>query len=304
MPEVSLPHVHRGKVRDLYDVGDGRLLMVASDRLSAFDVVMTEPVPDKGRVLTAMSVFWFDLLADVCPNHLVSADVSALPSAQQDAALAGRMMLVRRCEMLAVECIVRGYLAGTGWQDYRATGQVCGVRLPAGLIEADRLPEPIFTPSTKAAVGTHDENISFDDMVRLVGPDLAEQARALSLAVYRRAAAHAEAKGIIVADTKLELGLLHGELVLADEVLTPDSSRLWPSDGWQPGTTPPSFDKQPVRDELAASGWDKRPPPPSLSAATISATRARYVEGYERLSGRSFADWPGGPLGETARSGS
>jgi phosphoribosylaminoimidazole-succinocarboxamide synthase len=298
MPELTLPHLHRGKVRDLYEAGESRLVVVASDRLSAFDVVMAEPVPDKGRVLTAMSVFWFDLLADTCRSHLISADLAALPADQQDPRLAGRMMLVHRCEMLPVECIVRGYLAGTGWQDYRATGRVSGVRLPAGLVEADRLPEPIFTPSTKAAVGTHDENISFDDLVGQVGGATAEQVRTLSLAVYRRAAEHAEAHGIIVADTKLEIGRLDGGLVLADEVLTPDSSRFWPRDGWRPGTTPASFDKQPVRDELAASGWDKRPPPPPLSAATIAATRVRYVEAFERLFGRSFADWPGQPLGE------
>jgi phosphoribosylaminoimidazole-succinocarboxamide synthase len=300
MPDVGLAHLHRGKVRDLYDAGDGRLLMVASDRLSAFDVVMAEPVPDKGRVLTAMSVFWFDLLASTCRNHLVSAQLAALPPGRRDPRLAGRMMLVRRCEMLPVECIVRGYLAGTGWQDYSASGRVSGVRLPPGLVEGDRLPGPVFTPSTKAAVGTHDENISFDDLVARVGGEVAEQLRALSLGVYQRAAAHAEARGIIVADTKLEIGWLDGELVLADEVLTPDSSRFWPRDQWRPGATPPSFDKQPVRDELAASGWDKRPPPPPLSATTVAATRARYVEAYERLSGRSFADWPGTALGETA----
>jgi phosphoribosylaminoimidazole-succinocarboxamide synthase len=300
MAEVTLPHLHRGKVRDLYDAGDGRLLVVASDRLSAFDVVMAEPVPDKGRVLTAMSVFWFELLAETCRSHLVSADLASLPARARDPRLAGRMMLVHRCEMLPVECIVRGYLAGTGWQDYRASGRVSGLRLAAGLVEADQLPEPIFTPSTKAAVGAHDENISFDDLVGQVGGDTAEQVRDLSLTVYRRAAAHAEARGIIVADTKLEIGRLDGELVLADEVLTPDSSRLWPRDQWQPGATPPSFDKQPVRDELAASGWDKRPPPPPLSATTVAATRARYVEAYERLSARAFAEWPGGPLDETA----
>jgi phosphoribosylaminoimidazole-succinocarboxamide synthase len=293
MSMASLSHLHRGKVRDLYDAGDGRLLMVASDRLSAFDVVMAEPVPDKGRVLTAMSVFWFERLADVCPNHLISAELATLPSELRDPRLAGRMVLVHRCQMLTVECIVRGYLAGTAWQDYRATGSICGVALRAGLVEADRLPEPIFTPSTKAAVGVHDENITFDDVVALVGRNVAERARSTSLEVYREAAAHAESRGIIVADTKLELGLLDGELVLADEVLTPDSSRFWPAEQWQPGRVPPSFDKQPVRDELTATGWDRRPPPPPLSAATIAATRARYIEGYERLSGRSFADWPG-----------
>ena len=289
----GLPLVYRGKVRDLYDAGADRLLMVASDRLSAFDVVMAEPVPDKGRVLTAMSAFWFELLADVAPNHLLSTELSSLPEEERDPALAGRMMLVRRCRMLPVECIVRGYLAGSGWQEYRATGRVCGVTLPSGLREADRLPEPLFAPSTKAPSGEHDENISFEHAVAEVGEELAHAARDLALAVYRRAAAHAEERGIVLADTKFELGLLDGHLVLADEVLTPDSSRFWPVDGWEPGTNPPSFDKQPVRDELAATGWDRRPPPPPLSAGTVAATRARYVEAYERLSGRSFADWPG-----------
>jgi phosphoribosylaminoimidazole-succinocarboxamide synthase len=293
MGSPGLPLLYRGKVRELYDAGKGLLLMVASDRLSAFDVVMAEPVPDKGRVLTAMSAFWFEQLADMVPNHLVSTDVADLPAAADTDGLGGRMMLVRRCEMLPVECIVRGYLAGTGWQEYRERGTVCGLSIPSGLQEADRLPEPIFTPSTKAAVGVHDENISFDEAVARLGGATAEAARALTLAVYARAAAHAEARGIILADTKLELGVLDGQLVLADEVLTPDSSRFWPRNEWAPGRTPPSFDKQPVRDELAASGWDKRPPPPPLSEATVAATRARYIEGYERLSGRSFGDWPG-----------
>jgi phosphoribosylaminoimidazole-succinocarboxamide synthase len=297
MPD--LPLVYRGKVRDLYDAGADRLLMVASDRLSAFDVVMAEPVPDKGRVLTAMSAFWFELLADVAPNHLLSTELSSLPEGARDPELAGRTMLVRRCQMLPVECIVRGYLAGSGWQEYRATGRLSGVPLPSGLREAERLPEPLFTPSTKAPSGEHDENISFEDAVEEVGEELAHAARHLALAVYRRAAAHAEERGIVLADTKFELGLLDGGLVLADEVLTPDSSRFWPVDGWEPGTTPPSFDKQPVRDELAATGWDRHPPPPPLSSGTVVATRARYVEAYERLSGRSFADWPG-PRAETA----
>jgi phosphoribosylaminoimidazole-succinocarboxamide synthase len=291
----ALPLVYRGKVRDLYDAGSDRLLMVASDRLSAFDVVMAEPVPDKGRVLTAMSAFWFELLADVAPNHLVSTDLASLPAEVRDPALAGRMMLVRRCRMLPVECIVRGYLAGSGWQEYQATGRLSGIPLPSSLREAERLPEPLFTPSTKAPSGEHDENISFADAVAAVGEERAVAARDLALAVYRRAAAHAEERGIVLADTKFELGLLDDDLVLADEVLTPDSSRLWPLDGWEPGTTPPSFDKQPVRDELAATGWDRRPPPPALSPGTVAATRSRYIEAYERLSGRSFADWPGGP---------
>jgi phosphoribosylaminoimidazole-succinocarboxamide synthase len=299
MFDLPLPPVYQGKVRDLFDAGADRLLMVASDRLSAFDVVMAEVVPDKGRTLTAMSVFWFEVLGGLAGNHLISAELDALPHEWRDPRLAGRMMLVHRCRMLPVECIVRGYLAGSGWAEYRERGTVCGAPVAPGLREADRLPAPIFTPSTKATSGTHDENIPFDRMVELVGGDRAEEARALSLAVYARAAAHAEATGILLADTKLELGLLGGEgdrLVLADEVLTPDSSRFWPADAWQPGRTPPSFDKQPVRDELAASGWDKRPPPPPLSAGTVAATRARYVEAYERLSGLDFAAWPGGPL--------
>ena len=291
----SLRHVHQGKVRDLFAVGDDHLLMVASDRLSAFDVVMDEPVPGKGRVLTAMSAFWFEQLRGVAPNHLISTDVAALPPEARDQELAGRMMLVRRCEMLPVECIVRGHLAGSAWKEYRAAGTVHGERVPAGLQEADALPAPMFTPSTKAATGDHDENIGFDDVVSLLGGPRAEQARALSLAVYRAAASHAEARGIVVADTKFELGLLDGELVLADEVLTPDSSRFWPAGGYEPGSTPPGFDKQPVRDWLEATGWDKRPPPPPLPPEVVAATQARYVEIYERLSGRSFADWPGTP---------
>ena len=287
------PHVHRGKVRDLYDAGGGQLLMVASDRISAFDVVMAEPVPDKGRVLTAMSAFWFELLAPVAGNHLVSTELSALSPDEQDPWREGRIMLVRRAAMVPVECVVRGYLSGSGWKDYLASGSICGVRLPDGLREADRLPEPIFTPTTKAPIGVHDQSMTFDAVVALVGGAQAEEARALSLAAYRRAAAHAERGGIILADTKFELGVVDSTLVLADEVLTPDSSRFWPADDWTPGRPPPSFDKQPVRDELEASGWDKRPPPPPLSPATVAATRARYVEAYERLSGRSFADWPG-----------
>jgi phosphoribosylaminoimidazole-succinocarboxamide synthase len=289
----ALPHVHRGKVRDLYDAGPGLLLMVASDRLSAFDVVMAEPIPDKGRVLTATSAFWFEHLAPTA-NHMVSTALADFPAGAQHPDLAGRSMLVRRCEMVPVECVVRGYLAGSGWKEYQQRASVCGVRLPAGLQEADRLPTPIFTPTTKAPVGVHDESLRFDDVVGLVGGERAEEVRALSLAVYRRAAAHAEGRGLILADTKFELGVLGGSLVLADEVLTPDSSRLWPADAWIPGQTPPSFDKQPVRDELEASGWSKTPPPPPLSSATVAATRDRYVEAYERLSGRSFGDWPGG----------
>ena len=291
---MTLPLLHRGKVRDLYVVGDDRLLIVASDRISAFDVVMAEAIPDKGRILTAMSAYWFEALAAVAPNHVISTAVDALPPPARNPALAGRMMLVHRCEMVPVECVVRGYLAGSGWRDYRESGAVSGVRLPPGLREADRLPRPIFTPTTKAPVGAHDESITFDEVVARIGGERAERIRAMSIAAYEAGAAHAERRGILVADTKFELGLLDGALVLADEVLTPDSSRFWPASDWRPGATPPSLDKQPLRDELDATGWSRHPPPPPLSAATIAATRHRYLEAYETLSGRSFAEWPGG----------
>ena len=294
---VTLPALYSGKVRDIYDAGDGRLLMVASDRLSAFDVVMAEPVPDKGRVLTAMSVFWFEHFAEIAPNHLISADVADFPAGAQGPEVAGRSMLCRRADMLPIECIVRGYLSGSAWKEYRTKGTMHGVALPAGLQESDRLPEPVFTPSTKAETG-HDVNISFEEAVALVGRDVATRARDLSLALYSQGAAHAAERGIIIADTKFELGFVDGELVVADEVLTPDSSRFWPADAWVPGATPPSFDKQPVRDHLEqvlvdGRPWDKTPPPPPLSAEVVAATRARYVEAYERITGRRFADWPG-----------
>jgi phosphoribosylaminoimidazole-succinocarboxamide synthase len=289
---VELPLLHAGKVRDVHDAGEGRLLLVASDRVSAFDVVMRETVPDKGRVLTAMSVFWFRELADVAPSHLLSTDPADFPAGAGDPELVGRTMLVRRAEMLPVECIVRGHLAGSAWKEYRERGTVHGIRLPAGLREAEQLPEALFTPSTKAASG-HDENIPFDRAVELLGPAAAEEARAISLALFRRGAALAAERGIIVADTKFELGFVDGRLVVADEVLTPDSSRFWPADAWRPGSTPPSFDKQPLRDHLEASGWDKAPPPPPLPSSVVAALRARYVEGYERITGRRFADWPG-----------
>ena len=286
---VDLPLVHRGKVRELYDAGDGQLVMVASDRLSVFDVVLNEPVPDKGRVLTALSLYWFDLLAEVAPNHLVSSDPADFPAGARRPELAGRALLVRRCRMVPLECIVRGWLSGSAWREYREHGTVHGEPAPAGLRESDPFPEPRFTPSTKAAVGDHDENLSFAAAADLVGADLTERVRALCLEVYGRAVTHAAERGIVIADTKFELGLDDdGALVLADEVLTPDSSRFWPAEAVVPGTTPPSFDKQPVRDELAASGWDKQPPPPPLSPATVAATRARYVEAYQRLTGRVF----------------
>ncbi len=293
MAQISLPHLSSGKVRDIYDAGDDRLLMVTSDRLSAFDVVMAEPIPDKGRVLTAMSAFWFDHLADVVPGHLISTDVADLPEGAQDPSLAGRVMLCRKAEMLSIECIVRGYITGSAWKEYKADGTMHGTRLPEGLQESDRLPEPVFTPSTKAEVGDHDENVSFDAAVDLVGRELAEKARDVSLELYSRGAAWAAERGIIIADTKFELGLVDGELVLADEVLTPDSSRFWPADQWVPGTTPPSFDKQPVRDYLETLDWDKTPPPPPLPAEVVDASASRYREAYERITGLSLSDWPG-----------
>ena len=293
---LGLPHVHSGKVRDIYAVGDDRLLMVTSDRISAFDVVMAEPIPHKGRVLTAMSAFWFDALSDVVPGHLVSTEIADLPPSAQaaaaDADLAGRVMLTIKAQMLPVECIVRGYITGSAWREYRTKGTMHGTRLPEDLQESDRLPEPVFTPSTKAEQG-HDENISFSAAAGLVGEALAGKVRAVSLELYRQGADWARERGIIIADTKFELGLVDGDLVLCDEVLTPDSSRFWPSDAYAPGTTPPSFDKQPVRDLLDGLDWDKRPPPPPLPDEVVSATSSRYVEAYERVTGRSFADWPG-----------
>nr|WP_249420284.1 phosphoribosylaminoimidazolesuccinocarboxamide synthase [Rhabdothermincola salaria] len=287
-----MPHLYSGKVRDIYDAGDDRLLLVTSDRLSAFDVVMGEPIPHKGRVLTAMSAFWFEHLADVVGNHLLSTRLDDLPPAARLAQWEGRIMLCRRAEMLPIECIVRGYLTGSAWKEYRADGTMHGQALPPGLLEAARLPEPVFTPSTKADAG-HDENISFAAAVDLVGAEMAERARAVSLELYRRGAAWAAERGILIADTKFELGVVDGELVLADEVLTPDSSRFWPADAWAPGATPPSFDKQPVRDYLDGLDWDKQPPPPPLPAEVVEATSERYVRAYEWITGRQLSDWRG-----------
>jgi len=295
MTDLGLPHINSGKVRDIYAVGDDRLLMVTSDRISAFDVVMAESIPDKGRVLTAMSAFWFGELADVVAGHLISTDVADLPAAARAAAdagdLAGRIMLCRRADMLPVECIVRGYITGSAWKEYKAKGTMHGTELPAGLVESERLPEPVFTPSTKATDG-HDENISLTAAADLIGESLAAKVRDVAVELYERGAEWARERGIIIADTKFELGLIDGELVLCDEVLTPDSSRFWPTDGWSPGSTPPSFDKQPVRDYLDTLDWDKNPPPPPLPADVVAATGERYVEAYERVTGRSFADWP------------
>jgi phosphoribosylaminoimidazole-succinocarboxamide synthase len=284
---------YRGKVRDLYAVGPDRLVLVASDRISAFDVVMAEPIPDKGRVLTAMSAFWFDRFADVVGNHVVSTRLADLPDELRRPEWEGRVMMCRRAEMLPIECIVRGYLSGSAWKEYARAGTMHGQPLPDGLRQSEALPEPVFTPSTKAAVGDHDENISFAAAVDLVGREVAEQARDVSVAVYAAAAAHAAERGIIIADTKFELGVVDGELVLADEVLTPDSSRFWPADRWAPGTVPPSFDKQPVRDYLDGLDWDKRPPPPPLPPGVVDATHDRYVEAYRRITGLDLADWRG-----------
>jgi phosphoribosylaminoimidazole-succinocarboxamide synthase len=286
------PLLHRGKVRDVYDAGEGRLLLVASDRISAFDVVMAEPIPDKGRVLTAMSAFWFTHFEGVVGSHLLSTRLEDLPEPARRPEWAGRVMLCRRAEMLPIECIVRGYLAGSAWKEYRRSGTMHGTPLPPGMLEASALPEPVFTPSTKASEG-HDVNISFDRAVDLVGREVAERARDIAVELYVSGAAWAAQRGIISADTKFELGFVDGELVLADEVLTPDSSRFWPADRWVPGQTPPSFDKQPVRDYLDSLDWDKRPPPPPLPEEVVAATRARYVEAYERITGRRLADWPG-----------
>lgn len=290
---MTLRHIYSGKVRDVYDAGDGLLLMVASDRISAFDRVFHEPVPDKGRVLTAVTQYWSELFSGIAPTHLVTTDPSLFPDGAQDVEdLAGRAMLVRRAEMLPLECIVRGYLSGSAWKEYKATQTMHGTALPPGMVESERLPEPVFTPSTKATEG-HDENISVAHAADLVGTEVAARAAEICLAAYRRAAARAEEHGIVICDTKFELGFIDGELALCDEVLTPDSSRFWPAEGWEPGSVPPAFDKQPLRDWLEETGWDKSPPPPPLPAAVVAATRERYVRAYEQITSRRFADWPG-----------
>ncbi len=291
--KLGIPHLYTGKVRDMYDAGDDTLLIVASDRLSAFDVVMAEPVPSKGRVLTAISAFWFEKLSHLAPNHVISTNVDDYPDGARTPELAGRSMHVRKAEMLPIECIVRGYISGSGWREYVASGTVHGEAMPEGLLHSAQLPKPIFTPSTKAADGLHDENISFAQAVDMVGTDIAEQAREMSLALYSEAAVWAAERGIILADTKFELGFVDGELVVADEMLTPDSSRYWPKDQWEPGTIPPSYDKQPVRDFLDGLDWDKTPPPPPVPDDVIAATSSRYIEGYETITGLSFADWHG-----------
>jgi len=282
----GLTLMERGKVRDIYDLGS-ELLIVATDRVSAFDVVMAEPIPGKGRVLTAISVFWFKLLADIVPHHLISIDPAQFPAACQPYAneLAGRSMLVKKTQPLALECVVRGYLAGSGYQDYLETGRVCGHELPPGLKEASRLNEPIFAPSTKAPRGMHDENITMEQAREIVGLELAEQAARFSLALYNRARELAEAKGIIIADTKFEFGLWEGRLILIDEALTPDSSRFWPMDSYEPGRSQPSFDKQFLRDYLLTLTWDKTPPPPPLPDEVIERTAEKYGQALRLLTG-------------------
>jgi len=283
---AGLTPAARGKVRDIYDLGD-KFLIVATDRLSAFDVILPTPIPDKGRVLTQLSLFWFNLLKDVIPNHVLSAtDFPAPFDAFQDD-LAGRSMVVRKTQPLPIECVIRGYVSGSGWKDYRTTGKICGIALPTGLQESDRLPEPIFTPATKAVTG-HDENIPFEQAVALIGKDLAEKVRAVSLDLYRRAAAYAEPRGIILADTKFEFGLLNDNLLWIDEALTPDSSRFWPAAHYSPGGPQSSFDKQFVRDYLERMRWPKTPPGPELPPEVVAATRAKYREAYRILAGREL----------------
>jgi phosphoribosylaminoimidazole-succinocarboxamide synthase len=276
----------RGKVRDIYDLGE-RLLIVATDRLSAFDVIMPTPIPDKGRVLTQLSLFWFNLLRDVIPNHVLSATQFPSPFDSFVDELAGRSMVVRKTQPLPIECVVRGYLSGSGWKEYRTTGQICGISLPAGLKESDKLPHPIFTPATKATSG-HDENISFDRTAELIGKPLAEKVRDVTLEIYRRAVSYAEPRGILLADTKFEFGQLNGELLWIDEALTPDSSRFWPAAQYQPGGPQPSFDKQFVRDYLERIQWPKTPPGPDLPPDVVASTRAKYREAYRILVGHEL----------------
>jgi phosphoribosylaminoimidazole-succinocarboxamide synthase len=285
----GLPLLHRGKVRETYAVGDDRLLLVATDRLSAFDVVFDQPIPDKGRVLTQLSAWWFDRLAPLGPTHFLSADADELPPAARAPELAGRVTLARRAERIDAECVVRGYLAGSGWTEYRSTGMVGGHALPEGLREADRLPEPIFTPSTKAEVG-HDENITRAQLAEMVGSDLAAELEARSLALYRAGARHAEQVGLILADTKFEFGWIDGRVALIDEVLTPDSSRFWDAEQYAPGSSPASFDKQYVRDFVASSSWNKEPPAPDLPPEVIEGTSSRYVRAYELITGERWRD--------------
>ncbi len=286
---ADLKLLHRGKVRDMYEVPghDDKLLMVASDRISAYDVVMDDPVPGKGKILTGLSLFWFDLLGDIVPNHLITADVNAYPEVchQYRDQLEERSMLVKRTRVLPVECIVRGYLSGSFWKEYQKDTNVCGFALPEGMRESDKFPSPLFTPSTKAEQGEHDENISFEQMKNILGQDLAEKMADVCVRLYEKAADYARQKGIIIADTKFELGMADGELILIDEVLTPDSSRFWPLDQYKPGRGQPSFDKQFLRDYLSSLDWNKTPPPPALPAEIVEKTAERYQEALNRITG-------------------
>jgi phosphoribosylaminoimidazole-succinocarboxamide synthase len=283
---AGLKLLARGKVRDIYDLGD-RLLIVATDRLSAFDVILPTPIPDKGRVLTQLSLFWFEKLRGTVPHHVINATEFSGELAPYSESLRGRSMIVRKTQPVPIECVARGYISGSGWKDYRATGKICGIPLPAGLKESDKLPNPIFTPATKATTG-HDENISFEQTASQIGESLALRLRDITLEVYRRASEFAAERGIIIADTKLEFGIDNGELVWIDEALTPDSSRFWPADEYAPGKAQPSFDKQYVRDYLERIGWSKQPPAPALPADVVNATRAKYREAYKRLTGREL----------------
>ncbi len=285
----SLTLKGRGKVRDIYDLGD-RLLIVASDRISAFDVVMPNPIPDKGRVLTQLSKFWFELTKGITPNHVISTEVKDYPEKCRPYAetLEGRSMLVTKTDVLPIECVVRGYLSGSGWEEYRKTARVCGVPLPGGLVESSKLEEPIFTPATKAEMGLHDENITFEEAEKLIGRDLARQVKSVALTVYNKARDFADRRGIIIADTKMEFGVKEGKVILIDELLTPDSSRFWPRDEYRPGGPQKSYDKQFLRDYLLAIKWNKTPPPPELPEDVVQKTREKYLEAYRRLVGRSL----------------
>jgi phosphoribosylaminoimidazole-succinocarboxamide synthase len=282
-------HVGSGKVRELFEIGDDKLLLVASDRISAYDVVLPQDIPDKGKVLTGLSHYWFEVVGDVCPNHLISVSAGDLPDVDIDD-LPGRAMLCRRADPLPIEFVVRGYLSGSGWKEYKASGEVCGHHLREGLTESDRLDQPILTPATKAVTG-HDENITEERATEIAGEREYEAAKSYALEIYRRAAELAYRRGIIIADTKFEFGVADGSVILIDEVLTPDSSRFWPLDSYRPGGSQPSFDKQYVRDWLDQSGWDHNPPPPDLPEEVVAATRRRYVEAYEKVTGRSFDSW-------------
>ena len=279
----------RGKVRDIYDLGDA-LLIVTTDRISAFDVIMNEGIPNKGYVLTQISAFWFREMEGIIKNHIISTEVADFPAECQPYAdvLAGRSMLVKKAQPLAAECIVRGYLSGSGWKDYQQTGSICGIKLPAGLVESDRLPEPIFTPSTKAELGTHDENISFEEMAKLCGEEISKKVREVTIAIYNKAREIADAKGIIIADTKFEYGIYQGELIIIDECMTPDSSRFWPKEGYHPGGQQPSFDKQFLRDYLETLDWGKTAPAPPLPAEIVAKTAEKYMEALVKLTGKGL----------------